>query len=270
MDSQIFTNTLCKEVVKIEPKFLSSNIQEVILQKLKSNVENVCTKHGYIKKDSCSIVKISMGELEIGTLSGFINYNVIFNALVCNPYIGTVIKAKINNINRFGLFSLLGYNNDGNFTPVLEIVIAKSSNKNENFDALNIDDYIDVEIIGKKFELGDKKIYAIGKIIKNNEKNISTKVKPSNLEEQQEEDDTSVNSDIEDDQVDEEELLTEDDIEVIEDGDNDAVEIEDDDVDGDDDFDLDDDEDAEFSMEEDDLVDDELDVESDKQSEISI
>ena len=167
---ELCTRTLCVEKIKLEPVYLTSNFKDEILNRLKQKVEGVCTKHGYIRKGSIELHKVSPGCVEILSLSGNINYNVWFYADVCNPLNGMIIKnAKVVNMNRFGILAEARIMDDRFATSVLEIIIAKNSVNiisEVDLDKVAIGDEVIVEILGKKFNLGDKKISAIGKILK--------------------------------------------------------------------------------------------------------
>lgn len=166
----IFQNILLKEKIKLEPKFLTKNYHEVLKIILNKKISDKCTKYGFIKSDSINIYKINPGEVEQSSLNGYCIYNVHFYADLCNPYSGQYIKAKINNINAFGILALSGYNKNNKFIPVLEIIIAKDKNNKHiastvDIDNLNINDNITIEVIGKKFQLGDLKIQIVGRVV---------------------------------------------------------------------------------------------------------
>lgn len=162
--------TLLTEKIKIEPKYLTKQVKQEILKRLTHKVEGICSKHGYIRKGSIEISKILSGVVEILSLNGYVNYTVHFYADVCNPLIGTVIKnAKVVNMNRFGILAEAKIIEDKFANSILEIIIAKNSVNiisEVNLDTIKIGDEINVEVIGKKYNLGDKKISVIGKIIK--------------------------------------------------------------------------------------------------------
>jgi DNA-directed RNA polymerase II subunit RPB7 len=202
--TDIFIQTTCREIIKLEPKHMTNtaSIGVILLEKLQQKVEGKCTKHGYIKIDSCVIKQFSVGQVELGTLSGFVCYDVLFDAKVCNPFIGTIVKGQISNTNRLGLFANMGYNKDGSFISILEIVIAKNSSSVQSvmdLSTIEIGDIVDIEIIGKKFELGDKKICAIGKVVDNTTPtSIKKKADPTVLQDMSdnEEDDVEIDDDV--------------------------------------------------------------------------
>jgi DNA-directed RNA polymerase subunit E'/Rpb7 len=196
---------LLKEKIKLEPKFLCKKYHIEILKKLKEKVEGKCTKHGYIEEDSIEIYKITPGVIDIASLCGMIIYDVYFNAKLCNPVIGNIIKAHVKNTNRFGVLL--------EAKPVMDIIIAKNSiniQSEIDLETVKIDQELTIEIIGKKFELGDKRITIIGKVIKDVVLPVKKLSSATVLDE---------NSDVEEDEN----------AEIIEDEDEDAEIIEDED-----------------------------------------
>lgn len=170
----VFNKILCKENIKLEPKYITKAFKNEIHTRLKLKVEGICTKHGYIKHQSVEVYKIAPGIVELISLAGHVVYSVYFYADVCNPVIGSIVNAVISNINRFGILADAGYTLSGDYIPVLEIIIAKNSvniQSDIDLELLKIGDELRIEIIGKKFELGEKKISGIGRVVKDITKN---------------------------------------------------------------------------------------------------
>ena len=51
--------------IKIHPKYIGKDIEKNVLRELKQRKEGICSDHGYIKKNSIRINKISNGKVEI-------------------------------------------------------------------------------------------------------------------------------------------------------------------------------------------------------------
>ena len=167
---ELLVKTLLKEKIKIEPRYLTKSFKDEILNRLKLKVEGICTKHGYISKNSIELYKVVPGVIEIASLNGNILYNVYFYGEVCNPLIGSIIKsAKVVNLNRFGILAeIRASSKEGS---ILEIIIAKNSVNivsEIDLDKIQIGDDVNIEVIGKKLQIGNRKISVIGKIIKDN------------------------------------------------------------------------------------------------------
>jgi len=146
--------------VKLPAPKVNKHFKEAILQELKSKIEGICTKHGFIKNDSIEIVSIQSGTIEMAALNGNVNFDVKFYADVCNPAVGSVIKCRVSNINKFGILAEV--------KPILEIIIAKNSvniKSDIDLNTVQIGQDIFVEVVGKKYELLDRRICIIGRIV---------------------------------------------------------------------------------------------------------
>jgi DNA-directed RNA polymerase subunit E'/Rpb7 len=159
----IFVRAVLVDKIKVSPTYLRKNKATILHNILVDRFEGKCSYHGYIKRQSIAIVKCSAGIVKDVCLNGDVEYNISYSALVCNPAIGSVVRAKVVNQNMFGILAevyVMG-------NVVLEIVIAKMIEPgDEPLDNIKINDMVNVEIIKKKFELGDEKIINVGKIIK--------------------------------------------------------------------------------------------------------
>jgi DNA-directed RNA polymerase subunit E'/Rpb7 len=166
---------LLSERVKLEPSFLHNQFRDEIVRRLKLKVEGLCSRHGYIKPNSIEVHKICTGRVELVGLNGNTDFTVIFYADVCNPMLGSIIKCRVTNINKFGV--LVEAEN------VIEAIIAKNSvniQSDVDLDKVRIGDDILIEVVGKKYELNEKKISLIGKAIKDTKfNNLSIDTKSS-------------------------------------------------------------------------------------------
>lgn len=171
-----------KTYVQLTPAELDSKYQDKIFEKLRTTYEGTCTKFGYIKPDSLEIVRRSCGNLIKQNFNGAIRFDVICRGEVCNPIQGSVVSAIIKNKNQLGILaeSTMEYKNAR--VPILDIIIPTKSAgiiSEVNLDTLTIGDTIDVEVMGKKYQMKDKKISIIGRVIILND--------AENLEENEEE-----------------------------------------------------------------------------------
>lgn len=170
----IFYRVLLQDRIKIEPKYLSQDYRSHIQQKLKKQNEGVCTKHGYIREGSIDVYKIAPGSVDMVGLNGYVVFEVFYYADVCNPLLGHIVKAKVVNVNKFGILAEVA--------PIIEIIIAKNSVNIMSDDGIDLEsikpgDIIQVEILVKKFELNDKKISIVGRVVSQS-KPVSLSPKP--------------------------------------------------------------------------------------------
>lgn len=174
--NDFFIKTLLTDKVKLQPQYLCKNVENVLYRILARKFEGTCSYHGYIKSGSIKISRISMGQIQAFSLNGDVVYTVTYHAEVCNPSIGSIVKAKVVNMNKFGILAECSIEINNRNVPILEIIIAKNTVEivsEVDFEAIAIGQDIFVEILGKKYELNDKKISVVGKIIKTkDQKNI--------------------------------------------------------------------------------------------------
>jgi DNA-directed RNA polymerase subunit E'/Rpb7 len=157
-----------KTSVQLAPIDLHDDFDTVILAKLKNTLEGVCSRHGYIKGGSLQILKRSSGKLIKQHFNGYVYFTVMCRAEVCNPANDFVVQAKVVNKNELGICAESYI--DGTATPVIDIIVPKKTAgiaSEVDVDGISIGDEIFVMVIGKRFQLNDKKISIIGKVVRN-------------------------------------------------------------------------------------------------------
>ena len=181
MDIDINKNFVLAEFVdkvKVHPKNLDQDIERNVLNVLKKTREGICTNHGYIKKNSIKILKLDNGNIDIASFHGYLIFKVKFEALVCNPVKDNIVTARIENINNFGILCYSSMIEDGETIPILEIIVPKHSLSIQSEIDLSDTDRIApgkvvmIKIIGKKYQLNNKKISIIGTIVTNDSTDV--------------------------------------------------------------------------------------------------
>jgi len=237
MNTDLFIPIKFVSNINLRPFEINDKIEDVFLKKIKEKYEGLCTKHGYIKKNSIKIIKRSIGSILQEHFNSTINYNFQCVAEIFNPTKGSIIKAIVQNKNEMGILAKSFYENEA----ILEVIIPKISagiKSDIDLTELNIGDEVYVEIFGKKFILYDKFISIIGKAIDKNNLNINIK---SGLIEDDEEDEDKEDKLDENFDIINDPLLEENKDENDEDDDDDDEEEEDDEEDEEDDIEEDDD-----------------------------
>ena len=149
----------------LTPNELNKTFENTILTKIKTTLENSCSKHGYIKRDSIKIIKRSPGYIKESHFNGNIAYDLNCIAEICNPAQDSIVKCIVKAKNNLGLLAIGKYED----MAILEVIIPKITSgilSEVNIDNINIGDEINVIVCGKKFTLYDKMISIIGRIIK--------------------------------------------------------------------------------------------------------
>jgi DNA-directed RNA polymerase subunit E'/Rpb7 len=161
MSNNIFTTNILNTVIQLLPAEFNNSIDDILLEKLKHKVEGKCDKNGYIKPNSVSIIRRSMGKVLQGHFNGSCSYRISYKVEICNPVEGMMVKAIVRNINKMGLFCEL---HDIDPSP-LSIILAKQHHlKDEAFVKIKVNDVVNIEVIGIKFNYNDTQISCIGRL----------------------------------------------------------------------------------------------------------
>ena len=163
--SKLFMPIKFNTTIILTPNELNKHFENSILTKVKTTLENSCSKHGYIKKDSIKIIKRSPGYIKEAHFNGNIAYDLNCIAEICNPAQDSMVKCIVKAKNNLGLLAIGKYED----MAILEVIIPKITSgilSDVNIDNISIGDEINVIVCGKKFTLYDKMISIIGRIIK--------------------------------------------------------------------------------------------------------
>lgn len=163
--SKLFMPIKFNTTIILTPNELNKHFENTILTKVKATLENSCSKHGYIKKDSIKIIKRSPGYIKEAHFNGNIAYDLNCIAEICNPAQDSIVKCIVKAKNNLGLLAIGKYED----MAILEVIIPKITSgihSDVNIDNINVGDDINVIVCGKKFTLYDKMISIIGRIIK--------------------------------------------------------------------------------------------------------
>lgn len=163
--SKMFMPIKFNTTIILTPNELNKTFENTILTKIKATLENSCSKHGYIKKESIKIIKRSPGYIKESHFNGNIAYDLNCIAEICNPAQDSIVKCIVKAKNNLGLLAIGKYED----MAILEVIIPKITSgilSDVNIDNINIGDEINVIVCGKKFTLYDKMISIIGRIIK--------------------------------------------------------------------------------------------------------
>ena len=163
----IFVPVRFKTFIQLSPAELSANFEERLKEKLRATHENVCTRFGYIRGGSIQILRRSAGQFVKQHFNGYIRFEMVCRALMCNPAMGSIVKGVVrNNKNAFAVYVESAV--DG--VPVLDIIIPKKTagakiQSDMSLDSLEAGQEVYVEVCGKRYQLNDTKISIIGRCV---------------------------------------------------------------------------------------------------------
>lgn len=167
----LYTPLLLREKIVLKPESLHSEFEADILAILKRKYEGICSHNGYIKPDSIEIATVSPGHVRSFSLNGDTEYKVTFRAKICSPCNGSVLEARVISINRLGIMAVVDDPDTG--AQILEIVVIRGfdgvkvnvADVDRRIDLVQVGHRLRIEVMGKRFQLGDRKITVVGKIV---------------------------------------------------------------------------------------------------------
>ena len=169
-DNYIYTDSLITRSVYLSIMEIDKNLKETITKKLKKEYEGKCIVEGYIQKDSCQIVSYSSGLIK----GVNIIYDVVFRCKTCFPVEGMNINCIAVNITKSaGIRAEIA---DIIPSPAVIFITRDHHYNDEYFSQIKEGDRFSATVIGQRFELNDKFISIIAKLIEpNSQKTFDTR-----------------------------------------------------------------------------------------------
>lgn len=143
----------------------SAGMDARILEKLRIIYEGVCSRHGYIRNGSLSILRRSVGMCVKQHFNGHVRFQVVCQGMTCNPAKGMVVEAVVRAKNPLGVHA---ESMDGSGNTILDIIVPSRSAgilSTVSLEDMVVGDSIYVEIVGKRFQKNDRKISIIGRAV---------------------------------------------------------------------------------------------------------
>ena len=158
----IFHKKILNRNIYIKTNELNKDINKTIETVLNKEVGGMCISEGYIQDNSCKVLLKSEGNLNISNFKATVYYTVRYEAQVCNPVEGEIIKCFVSDVNKTNIRAYVISEDE---SP-LNIFLPKQHNSgDDDFIKIKEGDYINVMVISKKFEYLDKEILVIGKLL---------------------------------------------------------------------------------------------------------
>ncbi len=156
-------DVLFEEKVYLHPKDLNGigkvSIDDTLLSYMKKNLEGRCSQHGYVKPNSLTILTRSMGQLEHGRFTGNTVFHVQAQGKVYNPSNGTRVVGTVMKKNKMGLYVV--------YEDAIRVLVPRDLHLgNEDFESLEVNDEIEIELRKSRFQIRDQFILSVGVFIK--------------------------------------------------------------------------------------------------------
>lgn len=152
--TNIYNQNLIHHRLQISSPDSGKKIDQILLSRLRQEVEGKCIKEGYVRRDSIEIVERSLGKLDRSHFNGGINYDIAYKADICNPVPGMDIKCVVVSKNKAGAFC----NVEDSDNPLQIFLATQKHYDNKKFFLLKEGMKIKVRVLGRKFEYNDNHI----------------------------------------------------------------------------------------------------------------
>ena len=146
---------------------VNKNIDNVIKDNLKEQLEGLCYEDGYIVKDSVKIVNKSMGKIVVNDNVSSVSYSIKYKAKVISPSEGDIIESYVSNINKMGVVSYIKLSEgDSSEDSPIVIMVPKDyfDSSIYNFDDINVGQQLNVVVVGSRIKYRSEKIQIIAKL----------------------------------------------------------------------------------------------------------
>ena len=157
---QLLTTTI---LLNSKDVFKTKNVGGLIKHQIKKVYENVCSKQGYVLKDSIVIKNRSVGKLVNHNNESMIEYQVTMKNSVIYPCKTDVFICKIDNITKMGV---IGYLSMGDYTiensPIIFII---PNEYIKDSGDLSKDQIVNIEVLQSRLKYKLKQIQVVGKIV---------------------------------------------------------------------------------------------------------
>lgn len=164
----IYMQNILNRKIQVPFNKVGSNLTENIITTLSRQIDGKCVQEGYIKPNTIRLINYSAGVIT----GNKVTFTVVFECLICRPVEGMKFKAVVKNITKAGIRC----ETKDNPSPVVVFIARDHHFKSKEFAQLNIDDEINVRVIGIRYELNDQYISVIAELVTTRKKKKPIKI----------------------------------------------------------------------------------------------
>ena len=160
------TEQLIETELYLEPTDLNSNIDNIILLRLKQKFEGMCYENGVIIKDTIQLITRGVGKILTHNNKSIVKYNIKYKAKIISPTEGEKISIYVNNINKMGIIGYIKIKEykiiDDKTSPL--IIIVPLEYIKVDIKKVKVGQKVDVIILGKRIKINSEKIQIVGEL----------------------------------------------------------------------------------------------------------
>lgn len=156
-DGDLYTQVMVGRRVDLPVAAVGDGLNGTILAGLRRTLEGKCCAEGYVRPGSLSLDGVSAGKADGAT----VQYQVAVRMDVCAPVEGTRLKCKAQDVTKAGI-RCVGLSDP---TPIIVFIARDHHVESAAFQAVGVGDVVEAIIIGQRFELGDRYVAIIAKLV---------------------------------------------------------------------------------------------------------
>jgi DNA-directed RNA polymerase subunit E'/Rpb7 len=163
-EDELYERKILNASVSIHPRSLNTlDIDGLIHKKLTEKIGKYCVSDGIVNTDTITILSRSLGAMYNHDNSSKINYIIKYEADVCNPFEGQIVRCVVDEHTDTQTICYIG---DEASSP-LEIYLSKQNYiNNKEYANLKKGDKVLVRVVATNLETGRDKIDTIGEFLK--------------------------------------------------------------------------------------------------------
>lgn len=154
---KIYSKVMLSDKLNINFKNINSDIFNTLEKLIKEKVEGICINEGYVKYNSVNLVSYSSGELYANNVS----FDVIYECLVANTVDSMIFDCIVKSITKVGIRAEI----NEEVSPFVIFIARDHHFENELFSKINVNDIINVRVLGQRYELNNKFISVIAELV---------------------------------------------------------------------------------------------------------
>lgn len=153
----LYVSSVIHRVVYLSINDISHDIKRVLEENVARDIEGKCGVHGFVRPDSCAVISYSSGKIR----STMVQYDITVECKICNPPEGMFVKCNVDSVTKVGIRATAV----DKYSPLVVFVSRDHMRSGESFDDIAVNQTVNINIVGTRFELGDPNVSAIGMLI---------------------------------------------------------------------------------------------------------
>lgn len=157
----IYYQAMLTRRVSLSIANIGGNVMQLLEHVINQTVCGKCGPEGYVRPNSAKVLNYSAPMLKADTVV----FETTFECLVCNPVEGMMVSCVVKNVTKAGIRAEVPDGVDGETTPMLIFVSRDHHFQNPAFNNVQVDETIQVKVIGVRFKLNDKYVSALAQLV---------------------------------------------------------------------------------------------------------